>query len=264
MLEILNKLSEREMVGIASALRTGRLSEPFSALSIQTFCEGQHGADVSQLLKKLATEGLKSEHAALILEAAAQAYARRTDRADGLELVWTGPPAPNLTTRDTGVVVRELFSTAQRDVLIAWFAIYQGEALFQILAERMDRIPDLRVRMFLNIARGWNDTTESSEIVRRYAADFKTKHWSGKRLPEIYYDPRALSKDTKQRANLHAKSIVIDGHTSFVSSANFTEAAQLRNIELGVVVRSEAVAGKISGYFEAMLAAGALLPLRMN
>ena len=264
MLEILNKLSERELLNIAGALRMGRLSEPFSTLSIQTCCDTQHAAGVSRLLKQLSGEGMKTDHAALIFESAAKAGAREAENTNGLELVWTGPPVAKLTTRDTGVVVRELFSVAQRDVLIACFAVYQGEALFQILAERMDRIPELRVRMFLNIARGWGDTSESSEIVRHYAADFKTKHWPGKRLPQIYYDPRALSMDMKQRANLHAKSIVIDGHTSFVSSANFTEAAQLRNIELGVVVRSASVAGKISGYFEAMLSAGALVPLGLH
>ncbi|MEI6231878.1 MAG: DISARM system phospholipase D-like protein DrmC [Planctomycetota bacterium] len=263
MLEILTRLSGSELRAVAQGLRSGRLCPPFSSLAMQSYCSAPVCADLVSFLKKLAGEGMKPEHMALIFDAAIQTRGPAgTDT--NVELVWTGHNAKGASDRDTGVVVRELFTTAQRDVLIACFAVYQGEALFQILAERMDNNPNLRVRMFLNIARGWNDTSDSSQIVCRYAADFKTKHWSGKRLPEIYYDPRALSVDTKQRANLHAKSIVIDGHTSFVSSANFTEAAQLRNIELGVVIRSEPIAGKISGYFEAMLSAGALLPLRMN
>jgi len=67
--------------------------------------------------------------------------------------------------------------------------------------------------------------------------------------PEIYFDPRSLHRpavsnlggDTKQRAVLHAKCVVIDGRTAFVSSANFTEAAQERTIEVGVLVRSPIV-----------------------
>jgi len=264
MLEILTRLSGSELRAVAQGLRSGRLCPPFSSLAMQSFCSAPVCADLVSFLKKLVGEGMKPEHMALIFEAAAHSYGGSGGADTNVELVWTGHNSKGASDRDTGVVVRELFSAAQRDVLIACFAVYQGEALFQILAERMDNNPGLRVRMFLNIARGWNDTSDSSQIVCRYAADFKTKHWSGKRLPEIYYDPRALSMDTKQRANLHAKSIVIDGLTSFVSSANFTEAAQLRNIELGVIIRSEPIAGKISGYFEAMLSAGALLPLRMN
>ncbi len=261
MLEVIQTLSERELTNIASALRTGRLCDPFSPLLLKPFCNQANLAPVGTLLAKMNAEGLKPQHMALVFESAAMTHQRLADTREKLELVWTGPNAGNSHERDTGVVVRELFSTAQRDVLIACFAIYQGESLFQILAERMDSNPDLRVRMFLNIQRGWSDTAESSELVRRYAADFKAKHWSGKRLPEIFYDPRALSTDTKQRANLHAKSVVIDGQTSFVSSANLTEAAQLRNIELGVVIQSKSIATKICEYFDAMLHVGALLPL---
>jgi phosphatidylserine/phosphatidylglycerophosphate/cardiolipin synthase-like enzyme len=42
-----------------------------------------------------------------------------------------------------------------------------------------------------------------------------------------------------------------------VSSANFTEAAQERNIEVGVLVRSRIVAERLEAFFSALVATGA-------
>ena len=42
---------------------------------------------------------------------------------------------------------------------------------------------------------------------------------------------------------------MIDGRKALVTSANFTEAAQERNIELGLLVNSPAVASQIEGHF---------------
>ena len=77
-------------------------------------------------------------------------------------------------------------------------------------------------------------------------------------MPEIYFDPRSLATDGKPKAVLHAKCVVVDGKTSFVSSANFTEAAQERNIEVGVLVRSQVLAERLMGFFAALVSTGAV------
>jgi phosphatidylserine/phosphatidylglycerophosphate/cardiolipin synthase-like enzyme len=57
--------------------------------------------------------------------------------------------------------------------------------------------------------------------------------------------------------------VVVDGRQVFVSSANFTEAAQRRNIEVGVMVQSEAIARQLTAFFDAMLQAGNLAPVTL-
>ncbi|MGM0486992.1 MAG: phospholipase D-like domain-containing protein [Planctomycetota bacterium] len=52
--------------------------------------------------------------------------------------------------------------------------------------------------------------------------------------------------------------MVVDGHTVFVSSANFTEAAQERNIEIGLLVKSPRLAEQITSHFNALTGAGLL------
>jgi phosphatidylserine/phosphatidylglycerophosphate/cardiolipin synthase-like enzyme len=50
--------------------------------------------------------------------------------------------------------------------------------------------------------------------------------------------------------------VVVDGSAAFVTSANFTEAAQDRNIEAGVLVRIPSFAGALVGQFDNLVNSG--------
>lgn len=250
MIEGLSSLSLDELRGLAAALRAGRLSVPLSQLALGPYL-GRAAATVSPALVKLTAEGLSSEHLALFLDALASERDAR-GRAVRVELVTTGPETDGSPARDTRIVVRELFRGAEESVLVAGYAIYQGRDVFGALAERMEAKPELRVRMFLDVQRTRGDTSRPSEVLRLFAHRFRTHQWPGQRLPEVYYDPRSLAPDGAERASLHAKCIVVDERVAFVSSANFTEAAQLRNIEVGVLLRSPALARQLAGHFEAL------------
>jgi phosphatidylserine/phosphatidylglycerophosphate/cardiolipin synthase-like enzyme len=133
-----------------------------------------------------------------------------------------------------------------------------GARDFRRLAERMDANPNLEAIFCLDISRPGSDTTRDSDIVERFAHNFIDKHWSGARLPHIYYDPRGLSNNRTARAVLHAKAIVIDRRIALLTSANPTPAAYLRNIELGVLVSNCIVPMQICEHFEGLIRAGAL------
>lgn len=117
----------------------------------------------------------------------------------------------------------------------------------------MLQVPDLDVRLFLDIQRKYGDTTPSSVLVKRFAERFRSHEWPSDRpLPSVYFAPRSLEIDTVKKACLHAKCVVVDGHHVFVSSANFTEAAQERNIEIGLLITSDDLARKITRHFNAL------------
>ena len=134
----------------------------------------------------------------------------------------------------------------------------QAEVVFRTLADRMIEQPAPIVRMFLNVKRPIGNTSTDSKLIAGFGYPLRTQHWPHRTLPEIYFDPRSLSIDTKQRAVLHAKCLVVDGRTAFVSSANFTEAAQERNIEVGVLVRSPIVAERLTNFFAPLISTGAV------
>jgi phosphatidylserine/phosphatidylglycerophosphate/cardiolipin synthase-like enzyme len=128
----------------------------------------------------------------------------------------------------------------------------------------MDQAPELRVRMFLDVRRAAGDTSSETEIVRRFAQRFKAQDWPGQQLPKVYYDPRSLETDPALRASLHAKCVVIDEEIAFVSSANFTEAAHRRNIEVGVLIRSEEFSRHLHQHFESLADGGVLKPVPLG
>lgn len=55
----------------------------------------------------------------------------------------------------------------------------------------------------------------------------------------------------------------MDDEGVFITSANFTEAALNRNIELGVLIRDRAFALTVAGYFRNLIDRDLLKPLPM-
>jgi phosphatidylserine/phosphatidylglycerophosphate/cardiolipin synthase-like enzyme len=227
-------------------------------VSLQRFCPAVHAGAAAARLQQLYDEGMQPRHLALIAETVLQTRARLPQEADLVDLVWTEPEARGVTNRDTGVVVRELFGAAESEVVVAGFAVYQGQAVFKRLAERMAERPGLRVKLVLDVQRHQGDSSLDAEVVRRFFHRFGTQEWPGGRLPEVYYDPRSLDLEAIKRSSLHAKCIVIERRVAFVTSANFTEAAQTRNIEVGVLIRCERFAVRLAGRFETLADAGLL------
>ena len=196
-----------------------------------------------------------------MLDLLAADRASRPHPSDLVELVWTGPEAGGVANRDTGVVVRELFGEAKSTVMIAGYRIYQGHAIFRTLAEHMDRDRRSESPHVSRRAPGSGDSSTEAAIIARFAGRFADQVWPGRRLPEVYYDPRSLHSEPGQRSSLHAKCVVIDSERSLVSSANFTEAAQLRNLEVGVLIRSRDFAGRLAHHFESLATMGLLRPI---
>jgi phosphatidylserine/phosphatidylglycerophosphate/cardiolipin synthase-like enzyme len=232
MTSALCQLTSEDLSQLAGALRSGRIAPPFSPLVLRRYLPESVAALVAAELQQRLIEGMESRHLADCLEILCQDRRQRPLAEDLIDLVWTGPEAPGIVNRDTSVVVREMFQSARESVLIAGYAVYQGHSIFKELADRMDESPELQVQMFLDIQRPQQDRSSPSELVRVFAERFVRKEWPGRQLPKLYYDPRSLEVDQTKRTSLHAKCVVVDKEVTFVSSANFTEAAQTRNIEV--------------------------------
>jgi phosphatidylserine/phosphatidylglycerophosphate/cardiolipin synthase-like enzyme len=258
------QLTDADLRALAAALTGGRLAPPYSPVGVGRVVGPVAAGLVTARLSELAELGMPPEHAAVVLEAIAATRAGRPAPDDAVELVWTGPEVAGTANRDTAVVVRELFAQASDSVTVAGFAVYQGRTVFRGLAERIAACPGLRARLFLDVHRGHQETTPDGEVVRRFARKFVDQDWPvGHPLPEVYYDPRSLDADPAKRSSLHAKCVVVDRRVALVTSANFTEAAQERNIEAGVVVRSARFAARLADHFDALVTAGLLHRLHL-
>jgi phosphatidylserine/phosphatidylglycerophosphate/cardiolipin synthase-like enzyme len=261
MISALCQLTSDDLCRLAGALRSGRIAPPFSSLLLRRYLPEGVAALVATELQQRVVRGMEPSHLADCLDLLCQDRSQRPMAEDLISLVWTGPEAPGIVNRDTSVVVRELFQMAKENVLIAGYAVYQGHIVFKSLAERMDQVSRLRVQMFLDVRRPWNDTSSVSELVRRFSEKFTREEWPGRRRPEMYYDPRSLDEEHERRASLHAKCILVDNEQAFVTSANFTTAAQQKNIEVGVLIRSKSFTTTLCSHFQTLAAAGLLVPI---
>lgn len=180
--------------------------------------------------------------------------AERENRKPAPELVWTGPEAASALSRDTAIVLRELFESARESVILAGYAFRDTQKVLAPLYRTMQARPSLDVRFFVDVPR--NEGGENGAAhVRGYLDRFMTTHWPfGDPKPRVYYDKRAF--DESLYCSLHAKCVVVDGARAFISSANFTERGQERNIEVGVVIRDAGFAAQLAGQWLGLIEAG--------
>lgn len=200
------------------------------------------------------------ERAAVSPEAAVtwlNSLARAANRAPAPDFVWTGPEVVGLHARDTRRVYDELIGSARHSIWVCSYAFFDGPTAFATLAARMDANPQLDVTLLLNIERRRGDTSAADRLVRRYADQFWGKAWPGRNRPRVFYDPRSVADDGPGGV-LHAKAVVADDEVVFITSANLTEAAFNRNIELGLLVRDRTLAATTVLHFGTLIEQGLL------
>ena len=92
--------------------------------------------------------------------------------------------------------------------------------------------------------------------------------WTPQSAPEVRVGGHARIFGYQNRDGpggvLHAKAVVADDEVVFVTSANLTEAALDRNIEVGLLVRDHALAATLLSNFQGLIDRRLLRPLPME
>ena len=253
-LEPLFRLPVGALESLAASLADGLLSDAITLRGVEQ-AAGTDAAAVTAVLREFVAEGYTPQHLATVVAGIAAAASRAPKPTSLFDLVLSGPDLPGVPTADTAAVMRTLVSQANREVMLVGYAVHDGRKIFEPLAKRMADVPGLAVTFCLDIQRAWNDPTPPADLVARFARDFREKHWPWPALPSLYYDPRSLEKGDA-RASLHAKCVIVDRERALVTSANFTDAAQRRNVEAGVDIRHPPTAARLADYFVGLCRAG--------
>lgn len=255
-------LGRPALSALAAALLSGRLAPPYRRSGLRSLVPEADGTAVRDALRALQADGMAPRHIGRMLALLAEERRATQRMADRVRLVWSPPELDHIDARDTSAVVRDLFAEATTSVDIVTYALDDGEkarALFGDLAARMDADPALAVRVFANAHRKYEDTTPAEKLVAAFVKRFVDKVWPGVRTPELFYDPRSVALEYEKRASLHAKAVIIDRRKAFITSANFTEAAQARNIEAGVVIDDAGFAERMARQLDELRSSGALM-----
>jgi len=167
------------------------------------------------------------------------ALAERARRRPAPELVWTGPaPVKRARHRDTAVVLRSLFSSAEARVVIAGYRFDHGRRLLEPLHAAMVA-RGVTARMFVHVpveqAVMRAPPAEQVAHCRGEVAELLKANWPfGEPYPEVFYETRPI--ETGRYSSMHAKCVVVDDRVALVTSANFTRRAQADNVEVGALI----------------------------
>jgi phosphatidylserine/phosphatidylglycerophosphate/cardiolipin synthase-like enzyme len=167
-----------------------------------------------------------------------------------VELVWTGPATSVVPVRRTEQVMTDLIDSANRKLTIMSFGIFQVPRLVESLEHALERQVDIRIILGDREAQtDWVIDQQRYQLGAIVASKASLCWWPHK---------RRLRDDVGCAGLMHAKAAVADSRTAFLTSANLTEAALERNIELGVLIHGGALPGAIDRLVDALLESGEL------
>ena len=183
------------------------------------------------------------------LETAAYFHAKHLS-SQSVEVVWTGPTAGAVPIRRIDQVLYDLILTAKRDILLLTFAAAKIERLKAALVAASHR--NVKIRMVLE----FDEESEgqlSKSALEAFSGSIEHK-------AEVFYWPlEKRERNTYGRpGKLHAKCAIVD-NAALVSSANLTDDAFNRNIELGILIQSGQIPNLIRQHIQVLIQRGVLV-----
>ncbi|MBI4957603.1 MAG: phospholipase [Myxococcales bacterium] len=244
----LSELATPDVETLLRAVEAGRLACPPTTAALVGLGLGERASALHALLGTLDRGGVE---VALRVALAERAH-RQPPR---LDLVWTGPEAGTAPTRDTAIVVRQLFERARASVLVAGFRFDHGEELLRPLHAAM-RDRAVSAAFFLDIDGEAASAAGAEAFATQRIDAFFAENWPfGSPRPDVYYDPRTAAPGPPW-ASLHAKCVVVDDRFTLIGSANFTTRGQSRNLETGVLIEDPAFGERVAEQWRSLVVAG--------
>jgi cardiolipin synthase len=163
----------------------------------------------------------------------------------GIELLWSGPaPYGNVAARRIDQALYDAIANSQHEIVLVTFAAASIARLGDALLAAVHR--GVKVKLILEF-KGASEGQLSFDALTSFPIELK-------HLAEVYYWPTEnRGRNSRGRVGkLHAKLAVIDG-VVLVSSANLTDDAFSRNMELGCMVRDSDFVEKTTRYVTALI-----------
>jgi cardiolipin synthase len=234
---VVEELGEAHVHSLAAAYRNAGTFTMATAAAIRQVVPAGHRELVDPLNAEWAVvPGTEGPSIALALETAAAA--KEVAAAVSVDIVVTGPDSPVAPVRLTSEVVRQLIASANERVTLVSYAAYQVPSI----AAALDAVSARGVRVDLILESP--EHLDGGGGAAAYAK-YRIYHW-----PADQRDP--------PDAKLHAKAIIVDSRDVLLTSANMTNAAYDKNIELGILCRGGSTAQRVQKHFDALIARGVL------
>ncbi len=175
------------------------------------------------------------------------------DNSPFAEIVWTGPANGRFPVRRIDQVLYDLISKAKHQIVLITFAAHRVRHLCDHLTQAVNR------GVVLTLIIECEEESEG-QLTRDAVAAFQNVPLTHAR---IFYWPlakRARSQGGRP-GKLHAKCAIVDD-AALIGSANLTDDAFNRNMELGMLIRDDATVLSIAGHFEELIRQGVLVAVK--
>jgi cardiolipin synthase A/B len=172
------------------------------------------------------------------------------DNASSSEIIWTGPANNRFPVRRIDQVLYDLISGARRRIVLVTFAAHRVLHLCAHLTKAVERGVELTLIVE-------SEGESEGQLTRDAVAAFQNMPLTHTR---IYYWP--LEKRQRNQwgrpGKLHVKCAIVDD-VALIGSANLTDDAFSRNMELGLLVREETTVLTIAEHFNELIRSGVLV-----
>ncbi|MEI7546775.1 MAG: DISARM system phospholipase D-like protein DrmC [Actinomycetota bacterium] len=234
---IVEELGDAHVRSLASAYRSSSAYSPASAAAVRQALPAGHRDHIDRLNGAWAAN--PDAHGTSIALALETALAAKASAATvSVDVVVTGPDSPAAPVRLTSQVVRQLIDSARRRVTMVSYAAYQMPTIIAALDAAIGR--GVRVDLILESP----EKLEGGGGAAAYAK-YRVYHWP-------------LDQREPPEAKLHAKAVIVDSRDVLLTSANMTNAAYDKNIELGLLCRGGTTAERVQKHFDALISRGVL------
>lgn len=171
-----------------------------------------------------------------------------------IHLVWTGPDSPNTSPRDTLPQMLEMIGNAKRSILLVSFAAFKATAIMKSLeAAAAGGVKLLILLESAEDSSGQLSHSAWKAFPKSLSRSGSIWCWPVCKRPK---NPKGLP------AKLHAKCLIVDELETLVTSANVTDDAMERNIEIGVRCTCSRIAGEIVAKITELVRSGEIVRIQ--
>lgn len=214
---------------------------------------GTHNADLAYCLGRvldLASTQMSWEALSWSLRTTDAAY-RRWQADEQIELLWSGPiPANQIPARRIDQALYDLIADAKREVLLMTFAAAKVSRLADALVKAVSR--EVHVKLILEFERS-SEGQLSFDALKAFPSALVS-------AAKVYHWP--IEKRGRNPAGrpgkLHAKVAIVDD-MALISSANLTDDAFNRNLEIGVMIGSNRLRDPLTRHIAGLVRSGHLV-----
>jgi cardiolipin synthase A/B len=166
------------------------------------------------------------------------------DNAPLTEIIWTGPANNRFPVRRLDQVLYDLVSKAENRIVLVTFAAHRVRHLCDHLTQAVDRGVQLTL---ITESEGESEGQLTHDAIEAFGNIPAAR-------TRLYYWP--LAKRERNQAGrpgkLHMKCAIVD-NAALIGSANLTDDAFNRNMELGMLVREKATVETLSEHFRELI-----------